>query len=180
MTAAAVGLAASDSVATTTTHRYAGTCQITGTATGYRPPLSFHPASRAFRFAGGGECTGSMDGGKALRTIQVRTRIHGRTTVDSCAGFGITEHAAGVLQGVGSPPARALRVSFLTDVFIDGVTVTTATLGDHGGAALGSGRILLDQATGPACARGTLERLRFTFTMHTVTPFVVDPASRPR
>ncbi len=171
--AAALGLV-SASPAATTIHRYSGTCQITGAATGYDPPLSFHPAARAFRFTGAGECTGSTDGRKLTRTLRVRTSIRGRTTVDSCKGFGITEHAAGILQGVGSAEAQAIRVSFLTDVFIDGVTVTTATLGDHGGAALGSGMIHPDQTTLKDCARGTLETLRFTLTMHTVTPFVLD------
>lgn len=150
-------------------------CQITGVATGYNPPLSFHPASRSFHFAGGGKCTGSMGAHRASRTIPVRTSIRGRTIVDSCSGFGITEHASGLLQGVGSARARALRVPFHTDVFINGVTVTTATIGDYGGAALGTGMILPDQGTIQGCMRGTLEKLRFTITMHTVTPFVIEP-----
>lgn len=121
-----------------------------------------------------------MDARKPAQTIRVVTLIHGKTTVDSCNAFGITEGAAGILEGVGSVQARALRVPFHTDVFIDGVTVTTATIGDHGGAALGTGMILPDQGTVNGCIRGTLEKLRFTITMHTVTPFVIKAAgSRP-
>lgn len=171
-----VSLESSASARSAKDHRYGGTCQITGTATGYHPPLSFHPASRTFHFLGRGRCTGSIDSHKPAQTIQVLTSIHGKTIVDSCNGFGITEDATGVLEGIGSPQARALRVPFRTDVFIDGLTVTTATIGDHGGVALGTGTILPDQGTVNGCIRGTLEKLTFTITMHTVTPFVIEAA----
>lgn len=174
-----VGLESSASATSARDHRYSGVCQITGTAAGYDPPLSFHPAARTFHFLGKGKCTGSIDSHKAAQTIQVLTSIHGKTTVDSCNGFGITENATGMLEGIGSPQARTLRVPFRTDVFIDGLTVTTATIGDHGGAALGTGKILPDQATVNGCIRGTLEKLRFTITMHTVTPFVIEAAGSP-
>jgi len=63
-------------------------------------------------------------------------------------------------------------------VFIDGVTVTTATLGDHGGAALGTRMIHPNQGTIEGCSSGTLEKLTFTLTMHTVTPVRDRPATR--
>ncbi len=159
--------------------RYSGVCRIAGVARGYDPPLSFHPASRTFRFAGRGSCTGSIGARQPTRTIAVVTSIRGKTLVDSCSGFGITEGATGMLRGVGSRQARALHVAFHTDVFIDGLTVTTATIGDHGGAALGTGSILPDTATVKGCTQGTLEKLRFAITMRTVTPFVMAPARSP-
>ncbi len=169
----------SDRAASQRAIRYAGTCQINGAATGYQPALSDRPASRSFVFHGGGQCTGGIVGSKTT-TITVRTTIRGHTTVDSCKGYGITEDAAGTLLGTGSAAARALNVSFHADVFINGVTVTTAIIGDHGGAALGTGVIKPTAATLAACARGDLEILRFSLSMHTLTPFVIQPASSAR